>query len=181
MMRPLLLSCLCFGSFALVCALRADADELPLRKPGLWEMKIVKTGSLLPNMTMQHCTDAATDKDMANTVSPVAKQICTKQEVQKTATGYIADSVCTVAGVSMTSHSEIVGDFDSAYTVVTTSHLDKGSSAVGDTTTRIEAKWLGGCKADQKPGDIVMPGGFKVNVKDAEKLKKLLPGSGNNK
>ena len=180
MMRPLLLSCLCFGSFALVCALRADADELPLRKPGLWEMKIVKTGSLLPNMTMQHCTDAATDKDMANSVSPVAKQICTKQEVQKTATGYIADSVCTVAGVSMTSHSEIVGDFDSAYTVVTTSHLDKGSSAVGDTTTRIEAKWLGGCKADQKAGDIVMPGGFKVNVKDAEKLKKLLPGNSNN-
>ena len=181
MMRPLLLSCLCFGSFALVCALRADADELPLRKPGLWEMKIVKTGSALPGMTMQHCTDAATDKDMANTVSPMAKQVCTKQEVQKTATGYIADSVCTVAGVSMTSHSEINGDFDSAYTVVTTSHLDKGPSAIRDTTTRIEAKWLGGCKADQKPGDIVMPGGFKVNVKDAEKLKKLLPGSGNNK
>ena len=181
MMRPLLLSCLCIGTLALASVHRADADELPLRKPGLWEMKIVKTGSVLPNMTMQHCTDAATDKDMANSVSPVAKQICTKQEVQKTATGYIADSVCTVAGVSMTSHSEIVGDFDSAYTVVTTSHLDKGSSAVGDTTTRIEAKWLGGCKADQKPGDIVMPGGFKVNVKDAEKLKKLLPGSGNNK
>ena len=181
MMRPLLLSCLCFGSFALVCALRADADELPLRKPGLWEMKIVKTGSLLPNMTMQHCTDAATDKDMANSVSPVAKQICTKQEVQKTATGYIADAVCTVAGVSMTSHSEITGDFDSAYSVVTTSHLDKGPSAIRDTTTRIEAKWLGDCKADQKPGDMVMPGGFKVNVKDAQKLKKLLPGSGNNK
>ena len=181
MMRPLLLSCLCFGSFALVCALRADADELPLRKPGLWEMKIVKTGSLLPNMTMQHCTDAETDKDMANTVSPMAKQVCTRQEVQKTATGYIADSVCTVAGVSMTSHSEINGDFDSAYTVVTTSHLDKGPSAIRDTTTRIEAKWLGDCKADQKPGDMVMPGGFKVNVKDAQKLKKLLPGSGNNK
>jgi hypothetical protein len=181
MMRPLLLSCLCIGTLALVSAHRADADELPLRKPGLWEMKVVKTGSLLPNMTMQHCTDAATDKDMANTISPMAKQICTRQEVQKTATGYIADSVCTVAGVSMTSHSEINGDFDSAYTVVTTSHLDKGPSAIRDTTTRIEAKWLGNCKADQKPGDIVMPGGFKLNVKDAEKLKKVLPGSSNNK
>jgi hypothetical protein len=181
MMRPLLLSCLCVGSLALASAHRAHADELPLRKPGLWEMKIVKTGSLTPNMTMQHCTDASTDKDMANTVSPMAKQICTKQEVQKTATGYIADSVCTVAGVSMTSHSDMTGDFDSAYTVVTTAHLDKGPSAIRDTTTRIEAKWLGDCKADQKPGDIVMPGGFKLNIKDAEKLKKLLPGSSNNK
>jgi hypothetical protein len=154
---------------------------LPLRKPGLWEMKVVKTGSLLPEMTMQHCTDASTDKDMANTVSPVAKQICTRQEIQKTATGYIADSVCNVAGVSMTSHSEITGDFNSAYSVVTTAHLDKGPSAIRDTTTRIEAKWLGDCKAGQKPGDIVMPGGFKLNVKDADKLKKMLPGGGDNK
>ena len=29
--------------------------------------------------------------------------------------------------------------------------------------------------ADQKPGDIVMAGGFKLNIKDAEKLKGLLP------
>ena len=35
----------------------------------------------------------------------------------------------------------------------------------------IEAKWLGACKPDQKPGDIVMPGGYKMNIKDAEKLK----------
>jgi hypothetical protein len=39
----------------------------------------------------------------------------------------------------------------------------------------IEAKWLGACKPGQIPGDIVMPGGFKLNVKDAQKLKGLLP------
>ena len=38
-----------------------------------------------------------------------------------------------------------------------------------------EAKWLGACKPDQKPGDIVMPGGFKMNVRDMDKLKALLP------
>ena len=41
--------------------------------------------------------------------------------------------------------------------------------------TTIEAKWLGACKADQKPGDIVMPGGMKMNIKDMEKLKDLIP------
>ena len=44
-----------------------------------------------------------------------------------------------------------------------------------DSTTTIEAKWLGACKADQKPGDIIMPGGMKINLKDMEKLKGLLP------
>ena len=78
--------------------------------------------------------------------------------------------------VSITSHSEITGDFNSAYAVKTTSHSEGGPAALPrDTTMTIEAKWLGACKPDQKPGDVVMPGGFKVNAKDAEKLKGLAP------
>jgi hypothetical protein len=165
------------GAGALTLAISvASAAELPTRKAGLWEMKIVRTGGKLPEITMQHCTDATTDKEMNNQVSPIAKQICSKQDVVKNATGYVSDSVCTVAGVGMTTHAEIVGDFNSAYTVTSKSHLDKGPSGNPvDTVTTIEAKWLGDCKPDQKPGDIVMPGGFKLNVKDAEKLKNLLP------
>lgn len=163
---------------AVVPASSAQADELPIRKAGLWEIKMVRTGSQLPEMTMQHCTDASTDRDMNNMVSPMAKQICSKQDIQKTATGYVSDSLCSVAGVSVASHSEINGDFNSAYTVTTTSHSDIGSKGVPhDAVTKIEAKWVGACKPDQKPGDIVMPGGgFKLNVKDVDKLKALLPG-----
>ena len=172
-LRPLRLL-FCLALWLGCCLLPARADDLPVRKAGLWEMKILKTGAGLPDMTMQHCTNEAIDKDMSNTVSPMAKQVCSKQDVQKTATGFVADSVCTVAGVSMTSHSEIVGDFNSGYTVKTTAHIQRGDKPV-DTVTTIEAKWLGACKADQEPGDIVMPGGFKLDVKDAEKLKGLLP------
>lgn len=156
----------------------ARADDLPIRKAGLWEIKMVRTGSQLPEMTMQHCTDETTDKDMNNMASPMAKQVCSKQDIQKTATGYVSDSLCNVSGVSIASHSEIKGDFNSAYIVTTTSHSDLGNKgAPRDTVTKIEAKWLGACKADQKPGDIVMPGGgFKLNVKDMDKLKGLLPG-----
>lgn len=156
----------------------ARADDLPIRKAGLWEIKMVRTGSQLPEMTMQHCTDETTDKDMNNMVSPMAKQICSRQDIQKTATGYLSDSLCSVGGVSIASHSEINGDFNSAYTVTTSSHSDLGSKGARDTVTKIEAKWLGACKPDQKPGDIVMPGGgFKLNVKDMDKLKALLPGN----
>ena len=152
------------------------AAELPVRKAGLWEMKVVKTGAV-PEMTMQHCTDETTDKQMSTAFSPMSKEICSKNDVQQTATGYTTDSVCSVAGVSMTSHSDISGDFNSAYTIKSTSHREGGPAGVPrDATTTIEAKWLGACKVDQKPGDIVMPGGgFKLNVKDLDKLKGLLP------
>jgi hypothetical protein len=175
MTQRVVLSCLGSALLALLPAINARADDMPLRKPGLWEMKIAKTGSVLPEMTMQHCTDETTDKQMSTAFSPVAKEACSKRDIAKTATGYVSDSVCSVGGVTVTTHADIVGDFNSAYTVKSTAHSDKGAGGVHDVTSTIEAKWLGECKPGQKPGDIVMPGGFKLNIKDAEKLKGLLP------
>ncbi|MFO1111467.1 MAG: DUF3617 family protein [Bradyrhizobium sp.] len=153
----------------------ARAVELPVRKAGLWEMKMVRAGGSMPEMTMQHCTDATTDKQMSTSFSP-GKETCAKQDIQKTATGYVSDSVCSVANMTITSHAEITGDFNSAYTVKSTSRTEGGPSGVPrDGTTTIEAKWLGACKADQKPGDIVMPGGVKMNILDLEKLKAMMP------
>jgi hypothetical protein len=167
---------LCLASCLLASLPPARAEELPVRKAGLWEMKIVKADSLLPQMTMQHCTDETTEREMSAVFSPMSKEICSRQDLKKTATGYVGDYECTVGGVALTSHSEITGDFDSAFTVKSTSHRERGPNGQPhDATTTIEAKWLGDCKPDQKPGDIVMPGGFKLNVKDAQKLKGLLP------
>jgi Protein of unknown function (DUF3617) len=169
-----------FG-LAVLLALPADlsrADDLPIRKAGLWEIKMLRIGSPTPDLAMQHCTDATVDKEMNNLVSPMANQICSRQDIQKTSTGYVADSVCSVGGISVSSHSEISGDFNSAYTVATTSHSDLGAKAAPrDTVIKIEAKWLGACKPEQKAGDVVMPGGFKLNVKDAAKFQLKLPGA----
>jgi hypothetical protein len=160
---------------AQLAAPAARADEAPVRKAGLWEMKVVRTGSPMPEMTMQHCTDEATDKAMSTGFAPASNETCTKHDIQKTATGYVTDSVCSVGGMSVTSHADITGDYNSAYIVKSTSRTERAPSPPRDSTMTIEAKWLGACKPDQKPGDIVMPGGYKMNIKDAEKLKNLLP------
>ena len=130
MTRQFALYCSALGlALGLLVALPANdarAVDLPVRKAGLWEMKVVRTGSPMPEMTMQHCTDETTDKEMSTAVSPMGKEICSKQDIQKTATGYVSDSVCGIAGMSMTSHAEIIGDFNSAYTVKSTSHSEGG-------------------------------------------------------
>jgi hypothetical protein len=160
---------------SLLPALAASAVEMPTRKAGLWEIKM-STGGPLPEMTMQHCTDETTDRQMTSTFSPMSKEICSKNDTLKTETGYTTDSVCSVNGMSMTSHADITGDFNSAYTVKITSHSQGGAAgAARDSTMSMQAKWLGACKPDQKAGDIVMPGGIKLNVKDMEKLKGLMP------
>ena len=81
---------------ALLIARRAAlAVELPTRKAGLWELKMLRAGSPMPEMTMQHCTDETTDKnDHVALADGEAK--CTKNDTQKTATGYVTDSVCSL-------------------------------------------------------------------------------------
>lgn len=156
--------------------LTASADELPTRKPGLWEIRMIDADTKAAGMTMQQCTDAATDKDLTSNLSPMAKQTCAKNDVRKTAAGYMTDAVCTVNGMSMTSHSDITGDFNSAYTVnVTSKASGTPANAPHEMAMTVEAKWLGPCQPNQKPGDIVMPGGFKINITDMQKLKGLLP------
>ena len=141
-----------------------------MRKAGLWEMKMLRPGAPAPEMTMQHCTDETTDKAMSSSFSPASKDMCSKQDIQKTATGYVTNSVCTVAGVTMTIAFRDRRRFQLRL------HRQGHLAQPGRFRRRaarfhhgIEAKWLGACKADQKPGDIMMPGGVKMNIKDMER------------
>ena len=85
-----------------------------------------------------------------------------------------SNSVCQLGAGKTTSHSEVTGSFDSAYTVKVTSKMEgaamPGMPAGGTSNMTIDAKWLGGCKADQKPGDIIMANGMKMNIGDMERL-----------
>ena len=166
-------------SIAVLCtaATAAWSVELPTRKAGLWELKMLRPGSTTPEVTMQHCTDEATDKQMTANFSPMARQNCSKNDTRQTPTGYVTDSVCSFGGATLTSHSEITGDFNvgSAMKVTSSSDRPVAAGVPADSTVMLEAKWLGACAADQRPGDIVMPGGFRMNIKDMEKLKGLLP------
>jgi hypothetical protein len=130
MTRQLVSLALAACTLFIVAAPDAGAVEMPARKAGLWEMKTMRAGSSTPDMTMQQCTDATTDKAMSTAFSPMAKESCSKNDIQKTATGYVADSVCSFGGLSITSHSETTGDFNSAYTVKSTSNTKGGPAGM---------------------------------------------------
>jgi hypothetical protein len=67
----------------------------------------------------------------------------------------------------------VSGDFNSNYTVKVTSKVDglpAGSPIMAGGTTTIQARWVSACKPDQKPGDIIMAGGQRMNVRDLRKI-----------
>jgi hypothetical protein len=121
----------------------------------------------MPNhpITMKQCIDASTDQVMQSHASSSGAS-CSKRDVQKSATGMTIDSVCTVAGKTTTSHIVVSGSFESNYTMTITS---EGGSLPAARTITLEAKWLGPCAADQKPGDMIMSNGVKMNIVDMQK------------
>jgi hypothetical protein len=148
-----------------------------MRKLGLWELKVQNSFGTPEIITMQHCSDEASDREARSVSAAMSKQVCPKQESRKTATatGYVIDSVCSGAGTQRTSHTEFTGDNNSAYTTKTTSHREGGpANRPRDVTITIEAKWLGPCRADQKPGDI-WAGGFRLTTEDRKKMRKDFP------
>jgi len=165
---------------AVLVAAPASAQEMPNRKAGLWEIAMgFGTPGRAPQ-TMQQCIDAATDQALHSSAGAAAQQDCSKREVKKTATGMTVDSVCTRAGKTITSHMEVTGSFDSAYTMKITTDAAgaRQPGELGSITMTMQAKWLGACKADMKPGDMIMPGGMKINVMDMQRMRTGAPGAG---
>lgn len=164
------------GLFAILVggSLPAGADELPIRKPGLWEIKIKLTGGVAPTAMMRHCTDASVDRRMSTMFNPLAPEPCAKRSILKEADTYTIDASCSVDDKTVRVRSDVSGDFQSSYTVVTeTKTLTDPDSDPTLSSMTLEGKYAGSCKSGQKPGDVVLAGGMKVNVKDMDNFRKL--------
>jgi hypothetical protein len=166
---------------ALAAAAPAAALDLPARKPGLWEIKITMEGRNIQMPVSQHCIDAETDKMMNSISGNMQKDACSKQDVQKVGNTIVVDSVCKIGQGTTTSHGVVSGDFNSAYTVKVTSKREGGPAvpgrpADGTSSMTTDAKWLGPCAADQKPGDMIIAG-RKINIRDMQNLPGM-PGGG---
>jgi hypothetical protein len=157
---------------ALVLAEPAFAADLPSRKPGLWQIKMTMAAfeaAKLPPIIAEHCIDAATDKLMNIAGGSIGQDKCWKQDVKNVADTVVVDSVCTMVPFSMSMHAVISGDLNSAYTVKVTMKQE-GEPVRGipaNETMTMDAKWVGACRPDQKPGDMIMAG-QKTNVRDMQ-------------
>ena len=114
-----------------VAAAPAFALDLPTRKAGLWELKMIFEGRNLPATTMKHCTDAATDKLMNANFGGSNEQHCSKQDMKTSGGTITVDSVCKFGETTTTSHAVITGSFDSAYTMKVASTRQGGLAVPG--------------------------------------------------
>jgi hypothetical protein len=147
-----------------LCA-QALAIDLPKRKSGLWDIKISRASSNHPPQAMQMCIDQKTDNMALQMAETIGKQACSKQSIRREGSKIVGDSVCQIGETTATSHSVFSGAFDQSYRGEIRSKYDPPLMGKSENLTVIEARWTGPCKADQKPGDMIMPNGMKVNIR----------------
>ena len=176
-MRRITLHLAAAGAAIAIPATLAWADEVqfPPRKPGQWEVKMIsETAGAAPNMGMQLCLDAATDAAMMQFGMSMSKSMCPEISMTRDGDSIIIDAKCKMAGMSTTSHSVLSGDFQSSYSTVITSDITGAPKGMPTHSVMTQqATWVGECAADMQPGDIMMPGGRKLNM---GAMKKMLGG-----
>lgn len=147
------------GENAAAATETATASEGPapntgaMPKAGLWEMKVTAAG-----MPQAQATKVCLGETAAGAnpfTPPTAGQNCSKNSVTKTATGYDIAMECTANGMTVASNGTVSGDLTSAYKVEMKTKMGGANlpaAAQQEIKTIIDAKYLGDCPADLKPG-----------------------------
>jgi len=155
----------CLPAAALLLAgASAQADTMPHRKAGLWEVHMNSQDQRMPQSTMQFCIDASTDGQMMNMGARRAQENCTKPTPHNSGNVTTMDFQCTMAGHRQNTHIVFTRQGDDAYTMEMHSEMVPPMRGMGQHTMVETAKWMGPCKAGMQPGDMIMPGGMKMNV-----------------
>jgi hypothetical protein len=146
-----------FGSFP------ALVEELPQRRPGLWETK--STGAEGETVAKQ-CVGLGTDRAMMGGATGGA---CSKIEVKKTATGYAVVTECMIGQIKAEGSSVVTGDFQATVRTEGTTKLTGMPGQPGPVERKlvVEARRVGDCGPGQKPGDIIMPDGRVISMPGA--------------
>jgi len=138
--------------------LPAGLSGIPHPKPGLWRMTMAMDAGPGIRMGGEICLDAQTERS-AFTAGPQGRpKDCSAPSFGVGPQGGVTfDTICKREGRTVTMHGLATGDFNSAYTMETTTRMDPAPpGAPPEVKTRMQAQWLGPCKPGQTPGHMSM-------------------------
>jgi len=144
----------------------AEANPMAQR-PGLWEMTTSVPG-MPSGLVSKLCMDKGLSERMVEVgMKGTGDAQCTQSNIVKTGSTVDVDSVCHMSGRAITSHIHMEMVSDSEYRQTIAATMDPPMSGDGKSTTTVIGKRLGDCPADMKGGDMIVPGGVKLNMYDA--------------
>jgi len=144
----------------------ALAQDFPRLKAGLWEMERASDRATNQPNKMTMCLDDSVQKQMFDMGTGAMAGMCSKHDFSFSGNRGTGDFVCDIAGSRMHSKSTMVLNGNTSYRTEIRTTYDPPFMGQTDSTTVLTARHLGACKAGQRPGDMVMPNGQTLNVRD---------------
>jgi len=148
-------------------ALPAIAQDYPKLKAGLWEMDRSGGGPAPQMNRMTMCLDDSVQKEMFDMGAGAMQGMCSKHEFKLSGSGGTGDFICDIGGSRMHSKSTMTLTGNTAYRTEIHTTYDPPFMGQTQTTTVLTARNVGACKAGQRPGDMVLPNGQTLNMRDA--------------
>jgi hypothetical protein len=147
-------------------ALPVLAQDYPKLKAGLWEMeRTASEPTSHPNKTSM-CLDDSVQKQMFEMGAGAMKGMCSKHDFKLSGSRATGDFICDMGGSKMHSKSTMVLDGNSAYRTEIDTTYDPPFMGRSQSKMVITARNVGPCKPGQRPGDLIMPNGQTMNMRD---------------
>jgi hypothetical protein len=152
---------------AAALAATAPADAHPRRRAGLWEVRVASSDAIGMAPTL-FCVGEHTDTARAHLDrSPGPRGSCSLGEFVRSGEAWVAESVCREGRSTVVSRAVASGDFENAYRIDTiVTHAATAAGTRREDREAVVARWLGPCEANQRPGDLVIPGMGTLNMDD---------------
>jgi len=140
------------------------AQELPSRKPGLWEITMQITNA--PSQLVRQCIDPSTDQALQRFGQGLDLKTCVRNVWRRDGNRYLGESECRLGRSLVTTRAVFGGDFGAAYRGEIDARYTPPVGGVSASKVTISARWRSACPAGWKPGDIELPGMGRMNVKE---------------
>jgi hypothetical protein len=167
--HPLLLALLLLLSVGVNSTESALAPEqtFPKRKAGLWQIKAagLEQAGMPPTL---FCVGEVTDSANHHIDrKPGILGSCTLGAFKQAQGGWLAESICKDSRTTIKSQAVLTGDLNTEYRIDTlVTYLPPIAGTRKTDQDSLIAKLLGACAANQKPGDLVVPGMGTLNLTD---------------
>jgi len=154
---------LAFAGFATA----ANPQEFPKLKPGLWSQTTTTVGRAKQQpQASTLCLDESVQQYVYRMSMGMMAGLCSKHDLKIAGNKVTIDAVCDlgVTKVQTTSTTTLTGD--TAYRTEARAAFDpplKGTPR--DSVTIIDGKHIGACKEGQQPGDMTLPNGQQMNIR----------------
>jgi hypothetical protein len=166
--EPFLTLC---AALALVTAVHAD--EIPHRKPGLWEITTVGSTTRTQKVCLDRDTEALLDRAAVAT----SQETCSKTEMQMSGAHLHLKASCDMGGTRMVSEATTTFDGDSAYQTIVHATFNPPMMGKAASDSTQSARWIAACPADMKPGDMIVQTGGSHPHEQRMNLRTLLGSS----